>query len=148
MEWIKCSDRMPEDGRDVLAWHIEGYPRLVRWEENRNPLFTSPCGNYSRLADGWADISELDVHEPEGSFTHWAGSLYDINNNALTQVVTMKCLLLLREEKLFLLGGIQSREAFWIIMIYAYVGICIQPTGCRYPHQLLSDTAKPLSVTA
>ena len=82
MEWIKCSDRMPEDGRDVLAWHIEGYPRLVRWEENRNPLFTSPCGNYSRLADGWADISELDVHEPEGSFTHWAGSLYDINNNA------------------------------------------------------------------
>lgn len=72
MEWIKCSERMPEDGVSVLAWHIEGYPCLVVWEENRDPLYVSECGNYSRLSDRWHHASTPEEFEPDGSFTHWA----------------------------------------------------------------------------
>lgn len=71
MEWIKCSERMPINGEKVLAWHIEDYPLLAAWEEDREPLYISPCGNYAHLADRWRHVSQQDECEPEGSFTHW-----------------------------------------------------------------------------
>lgn len=63
MEWIKCSERMPEVDDWVIAFHIDGYQRIAKW--------TSTSGNYHMR--NFTHCWECDGNdsEPEVSITHW-----------------------------------------------------------------------------
>ena len=37
MGWIKCSDRMPEKGEDVLVWHKHGFHMMATYGKVKNP---------------------------------------------------------------------------------------------------------------
>lgn len=54
MSWIKCSERMPDDGIDVLLWYGEGIANIGNWS-----------GGYWYTRWGyWEDGDPPDV-------THW-----------------------------------------------------------------------------
>ncbi|WP_241645643.1 DUF551 domain-containing protein [Rosenbergiella metrosideri] len=64
MEWIKCSEQMPDSRVDVIGIHIEGYPIIVQFDGDVEFY----CGEDSRGRGWWLRES---MYEPLLSYTHW-----------------------------------------------------------------------------
>lgn len=55
IEWIPCSERLPEDWKDVFVWF-----EYFRFGDSNRMYSTYGIGNYSSLYDSWSINHESD----------------------------------------------------------------------------------------
>lgn len=68
-EWVKCADRLPEDGEDVLVYHSADDHITVGDFDSRNVQFyIEDDGSTFYTNDGWE--TEIPWAQ-KGRVTHW-----------------------------------------------------------------------------
>ncbi len=69
MEWVKCSDRMPENDQYVLVYHWDDFHITVGYFESHNVQFyIESDGSKFYTDDGWE--TEIPWAQ-KGPVTHW-----------------------------------------------------------------------------